>query len=675
MFQKYHTCDHRAMLRALVDYGDDSEEEYTNIEEPVKANSRDLCSTKRKDGLPHRQSSPPKKIRALPALDPSLFTPAPVDDPSKHQGRKRTIPGLPRVTETHRWVCAVGYSCLALTFRTCTRDYCLSRPVPLRAHQRDGFRKEVRKAALECPQFLASFAQLTTLTNEDQSRTFLCVEIGAGHNGFRALSQSFVPSESDKTPSANLPRNGDGIQEPKSESSISPSTNVASLVENLQSKFSKQLLELGSDFKNATAAQYVLELKAFLTTPLVESLISAHPNEIAIKGELASFNECDDHWWEWVGQVDPEARQAMIESLIRTATDQAVQDDVELHPSLRQLINRIAQLRLPRAPEGILDISGFHDHRNTGMSPKKAHEVHQLSNLIDKIYNTSINDSNRLIVDVGAGQGYLSHRLAEHSGTHVLALDGDEGQTEGATLRGKGLSHAERQRARNRGGSPTHDGEANHQAPPVTHQTLFITSDSLLHAVDEWIGDLDFVRGTLPPPVLITGLHACGSLTPAVLRCFTDLCTRVGQEGHAKRKWSPVALALVGCCYNLMRNADDFPLSETTTRAHPRVSLHLTQNHLQLAAQCPAQWSRSENEIQRASLARRKIVWRAMLAKSIHHSSHTTSLPSKKPPNRLGRLSDRVYANWESFVRTACEKMGLPSIITEELLAGSPDGW
>ncbi|KAJ1303317.1 hypothetical protein OPQ81_011514 [Rhizoctonia solani] len=602
MFQKYHTCDHRAMLRALVDYGDDSEEEYTNIEEPVKANSRDLCSTKRKDGLPHRQSSPPKKIRALPALDPSLFTPAPVDDPSKHQGRKRTIPGLPRVTETHRWVCAVGYSCLALTFRTCTRDYCLSRPVPLRAHQRDGFRKEVRKAALECPQFLASFAQLTTLTNEDQSRTFLCVEIGAGHNGFRALSQSFVPSESDKTPSANLPRNGDGIQEPKSESSISPSTNVASLVENLQSKFSKQLLELGRRYKM---------------------------------------------WFQ----------------------------DVELHPSLRQLINRIAQLRLPRAPEGILDISGFHDHRNTGMSPKKAHEVHQLSNLIDKIYNTSINDSNRLIVDVGAGQGYLSHRLAEHSGTHVLALDGDEGQTEGATLRGKGLSHAERQRARNRGGSPTHDGEANHQAPPVTHQTLFITSDSLLHAVDEWIGDLDFVRGTLPPPVLITGLHACGSLTPAVLRCFTDLCTRVGQEGHAKRKWSPVALALVGCCYNLMRNADDFPLSETTTRAHPRVSLHLTQNHLQLAAQCPAQWSRSENEIQRASLARRKIVWRAMLAKSIHHSSHTTSLPSKKPPNRLGRLSDRVYANWESFVRTACEKMGLPSIITEELLAGSPDGW
>ncbi|KDN45350.1 hypothetical protein RSAG8_04937, partial [Rhizoctonia solani AG-8 WAC10335] len=363
---------------------------------------------------------------------------------------------------------------------------------------------------------------------------------------------------------------------------------------------------------------------------------------------------------------------ALIGLLIRSATDQATEGDMELHPSLRQLIDRIAQLRLPRAPDVHGVASTPTGHCNTGMSPKKAHEVGRLSNLIDIIYSTSIRDPNRLIVDVGAGQGYLSHRLAEHHGTHVLALDGDEGQTEGATLRGKGLSHAERQRVRNREGYPTDERDTGSLVPPVTHRTLFITSDSLLHAVDEWIGDLGD-PGTLPRPVLVTGLHACGSLTPAVLRCFIDLCTRPNQETYGKRKWAPVALALVGCCYNLMRNAGDFPLSETTTRVHPHTSLGLTPNHLQLAAQCPAQWSRSESEMERASLARRKIVWRAILARSLHSDTHELGHASSnnKSHNRLGRLPDRVYADWESFVQTACEKIGLPSATTEELLIGS----
>ncbi|EUC63401.1 prohibitin [Rhizoctonia solani AG-3 Rhs1AP] len=214
--------DHRAMLRALVDYGDDSEDE--NNKEPIEACSSSSCLTKRKNDLPHRPDGPPKKVRALPALDSSLFTPAPVDDPSKHQGRKRTIPYVEGQFIAHVYVPIklegdflallrniVGYaqsdttawhSLLENIPRTTGEQTAnstssgfrshlsLSRPVPLRAHQRDGFRKEIRKAALERIQFLASFAQLTTLTNEDQSRTFLCVEIGAGHNEFHALSQS-----------------------------------------------------------------------------------------------------------------------------------------------------------------------------------------------------------------------------------------------------------------------------------------------------------------------------------------------------------------------------------------------------------------------------------------------------------------------------------------------------
>lgn len=175
-------------------------------------------------------------------------------------------------------------------------------------------------------------------------------------------------------------------------------------------------------------------------------------------------------------------------------------------------------------------------------------------------------DSTRLIVDVGAGQGYLSHRLAEKPGTRVLALDGDEGQTEGAALRSKGLSHAERQRARVRSGEQAVDGgecQVSSAHPPVTHRTLFITSESLLGAIDEWVSGLELDRkGGKTYPVLVTGLHACGSLTPAVLRCFLDLCVGSGrkgdgEEGSGGRMWRPGALVLVGCCYNLMRNSGE----------------------------------------------------------------------------------------------------------------------
>jgi hypothetical protein len=177
------------------------------------------------------------------------------------------------------------------------------------------------------------------------------------------------------------------------------------------------------------------------------------------------------------------------------------------------------------------------------MSPKKAHEVDRLGKLIDQTYDSS-GSSTRLIVDVGAGQGYLSHRLAETPGTRVLALDGDEGQTEGASLRGQGLSHAQRQKARQDNSRDQQRQQA------VTHRTLFITSESLLHAVDEWIAGLGLETTGTPYPVLVTGLHACGSLTPAVLRCFVDLSVGAGNS----RMWRPSALALVGCCYNLMRD-------------------------------------------------------------------------------------------------------------------------
>lgn len=214
------------MLRALVDYAGDSDEENGGPDTSQTNDITDSKPIKRKASLPDQPETPPKKAKALPKLDDTLFIPAPVDDPSKHQGRKRTIPYvegqfiahvcvpvkldgdllalLREVVRSAQTTSPAWHSLLEPALGTAAQQgvdqrpsryyshLSLSRPVPMRAHQRDDFRREVRKAAQKCDQFPASFVRLTTLTNDDKSRTFLCVEIGAGHKEFQALSQSLT---------------------------------------------------------------------------------------------------------------------------------------------------------------------------------------------------------------------------------------------------------------------------------------------------------------------------------------------------------------------------------------------------------------------------------------------------------------------------------------------------
>ncbi|KAG8743339.1 hypothetical protein FRC10_012218 [Ceratobasidium sp. 414] len=689
------------MLGALVDYSDDSEAEgeagggLTKCPEPVAK------PTKRKNSAPSHPPAGPKKSNKL------NYEIAPTDDPSKHQGRTRSVPYvegqfvghvyvpirlegelLQMLREVVRCAQAVNpawYSLLDFEEEGSSQPskvsvhLSLSRPIPLRAHQRDDLRKE-----------------FTVLTNDDKTRTFLCAEVGAGHKQLQELSQSLSSHLASlrQLPYYPQPRfhisiawiltpTAPPVSADITESRASPEVNrvdqfletVASSVGQLQQTFSQQLLELGrldarslevkigkeittpswilfftiirtimpvslplsvelpTGFELDKTDDYISRLLSFLTSSLVESLIFAHPNEIAVKGEwLSPDSDSTGSWWSWAGNVIPNDRRTLIDSLIDSATGR----DMPAHPTLD-----IATPTISR-----------------GMSPKKAHEVDRLGKLIDQTFSRLQSQTKtRLIVDVGAGQGYLSYRLAATPGTRVLALDGDESQTEGAALRGQGLSHARRQQARKDGGV-----EQGQSQQSVTHRTLFITSDSLSRAVDEWVSglDLDLDSGAAVD-VLVTGLHACGSLTPAVLRCFVDL-----MQGGAGRTWRPSALALVGCCYNLMHDPNDFPLSQTTTQAATlHLSLKLTPNHLQLAAQCPAQWSRSASERERAALARCKIVWRALLARMLQ------ARPDSASTNRLGRLPDRAYASWEVFVGMACTKMEvLPPSTGEGLGAG-----
>lgn len=287
-------------------------------------------------------------------------------------------------------------------------------------------------------------------------------------------------------------------------------------------------------------------------------------------------------------------------------------------------------------------------------------------------------------------QGYQTRTLKYHlSQSHILALDADQEQT-------KGAQQWERRLFPN-------------ATPPISHKTILITPQTLLDTIDEWLAE-----SVQPVPVLLVALHACGSLTPDILRSF------ISSVNTPHTSWYPVGVVAVGCCYNLMnpggssplthhihlfsQSRKDFPLSKKNLFLSPPLTLPVSASHL--AAQVPSQWliPGSDPPTPRPSmvLAVRKVTWRALLGKALVKAtpvesplpapvdkSISASVPARwprrpeawkaqdpssstPPPEdpsstgqtptllRLGRLKDSAYTNgWSAFLHIAEERLGV----------------
>ena len=142
---------------------------------------------------------------------------------------------------------------------------------------------------------------------------------------------------------------------------------------------------------------------------------------------------------------------------------------------------------------------------------------------------------------------------------HVLALDWSEVQTQGAA-RKDGMKKNRGPRLRNQGsdrppaGTPLSNGQCDPstQEGSLTYVTTKINTDSLLASTQAWVTDH---RSSLPPertqptPVLFAALHACGSLTPDILRAVVS----ASKADPHTTCWEPRGAVVVGCCYNLLR--------------------------------------------------------------------------------------------------------------------------
>jgi hypothetical protein len=119
----------------------------------------------------------------------------------------------------------------------------------------------------------------------------------------------------------------------------------------------------------------------------------------------------------------------------------------------------------------------------------------------------------------------------------VLALDSDEHQTSGAIRRGDNTRKlCEETAVRDR----TLQGST-----PLRHETVHIgDAASLRTAISSWIAE-DTISNEIVP-IVVVALHACGDLTPSILR-FLTTC-----KLDPPRQWRVVGAVVVGCCYNMM---------------------------------------------------------------------------------------------------------------------------
>ncbi|KZV98795.1 hypothetical protein EXIGLDRAFT_832008 [Exidia glandulosa HHB12029] len=371
-------------------------------------------------------------------------------------------------------------------------------------------------------------------------------------------------------------------------------------------------------------ASYARDLLAFLSSPNVVSIFHHHPNWVVANGHHTTW----DDWWDWAGE--------------RPRQWERVVDNCNVPGKLGALLQEAQSLSLPRESgerpmDPLLDGNG---HLPVGMSPKKAHEVRRMSAFVASAVKESRAET-RHIVDVGAGQGYLSRALSSppHS-FDVLALDSSDVQTHGARMQ-------ETKIARRRAKRKKHGQDDVEETPAIfgslEHKLVKVNSESLDAAISEWV----------PPRsnVHLVALHACGGLTPTIMRQY------VAQTSVEASTWRPSGMTAVGCCYHLMELPRDFPLSVTVQTLNAEFNFELTLQHLHLAAQCPAHWKSSPEAWENTELAVKKIVYRALLVRLLpdEFQPHRDGMPSAP---RLGRLNDSAYDAWSHFLAVAAPRMG-----------------
>ena len=134
----------------------------------------------------------------------------------------------------------------------------------------------------------------------------------------------------------------------------------------------------------------------------------------------------------------------------------------------------------------------------------------------------------------------------ERDGLHVLALDSSEHQIEGSERRAPSSQQSPNltSRAFWLGEGPPFKSHPGNRGATYSEELQFE------NIISEWLDDVGAFRG-IPDqkaslPIVFVALHACGSLTPGILRKMVQL------QPDKSRRWHVSGAVIAGCCYNLL---------------------------------------------------------------------------------------------------------------------------
>lgn len=317
---------------------------------------------------------------------------------------------------------------------------------------------------------------------------------------------------------------------------------------------------------------YAQDAIAFMHEPLsVQITGGIHVNDAFIYDAWANLPSEWTAWWETFPSSQ-EAQRDLINSL-RTEPGSRELELPGRPGSLSRWLERIRNLSLDREqlvlPEEIPEVE-VPEILASRMVTKKLAEVRAGARYINHVCKTN---GITHVVDIGSGQGYLSLTLAAVCGLRVLAIDGSPKQIEGsrAAARQAGLVEGDQ----------------------ITHLTRFVTStDEIGAEIETWAAE---------EACLLTGLHACGSLSEHMIRLSATVpCV--------------TRLAVVGCCYNHIS-----PLSASNSLGFPISSfmrlnrLNLSTSALITGCQAPTNWEHNPD-----SLFGRKHWYRAVMEKLLY---------------------------------------------------------
>ncbi|KAK3819172.1 MAG: methyltransferase domain-containing protein [Linnemannia elongata] len=227
------------------------------------------------------------------------------------------------------------------------------------------------------------------------------------------------------------------------------------------------------------------------------------------------------------------------------------------------------------------------------------------------------------VIDLGAGQGYLSRVLAFQHQLCVLGVDSNTIQTCGAQTTQKRTEKlfVNKSKLKN----------ATHQDATATEH-INGGEEAVQESLDE---DMEG-RWTL------CGLHACGDLTSNMIKLYLES--------------SATCLFSVGCCYHWITERFDKAGNIAISDAFNRHKCHLGEHAKMIACQSPERWLEYQKETEDAIHGH---YFRALLHKLMVERGLYPGPPAIAPV--LGRMGKHRLKGFPHYLATAVNRLRLPA--------------